>query len=167
MGLCALGFAARERILSNLQKHPVPQSAPELQTPKPPVAKVPAACLTDPKAAAELVQQDLDILQEQARCVKLQSANKISGKVRFPVGPSIVTSGFISRIAVAREAQQVATEQELLESLPLLYKNQPEQVTMALECKGKGGQPCQGPANLTVTVWQQKQNIFVFLYIFY
>lgn len=112
---------ARERILSNLQKHPVPQPAPELQKPKPPVAEVPSACLTDPKAAAELVQQDLNILKEQAR------------------------------IAVAREAQQVATEQELLESLPLLYKNQPEQVTMALECKGKGGQPCQGPANLTVT----------------
>lgn len=53
---------------------------------------------------------------------------------------------------MAREAQQVAMEQELLESLPLLYKNQPEQVTMALECKGKGGQPCQGPANITVTV---------------
>lgn len=53
---------------------------------------------------------------------------------------------------MAREAQQVALEQELLESLPLLYKNRPEQVTMALECKGKGGQPCQGPANITVTV---------------
>lgn len=59
---------------------------------------------------------------------------------------------FGARIAVAREAQQVALEQELLESLPLLYKNRPEQVTMALECKGKGGQPCQGPANITVTV---------------
>lgn len=58
----------------------------------------------------------------------------------------------VVRIAVAREAQQVAMEQELLESLPLLYKNQPEQVTMTLECKGKGGQPCQGPANITVTV---------------
>lgn len=57
-----------------------------------------------------------------------------------------------SRIAVACEAQQVALEQELLESLPLLYKNQPEQVTMALECKGKGGQQCQGAANISVTV---------------
>lgn len=57
---------------------------------------------------------------------------------------------------MAREAQQVAMEQELLESLPLLYKNQPEQVTMALECKGKGGQPCQGPANITVTVRERQ-----------
>lgn len=76
-----LGFAGRERILSNLQKHPVPQPAPELQTPKPPVAEVPTTCLTDPKAAAELVQQDLNILQEQARYMKLQSSNKITRKV--------------------------------------------------------------------------------------
>ncbi|XP_031164874.1 ectopic P granules protein 5 homolog [Sander lucioperca] len=112
---------ARERILSNLQKHPVPRPAPKLQQQKAPVAEVPTTCLTDSKAAAGLLQRDLSILQDQAR------------------------------IAVAREAQQVALEQELLESLPLLYKNQPEQVTMALECKGKGGQPCQGPANITVT----------------
>ncbi|XP_071755771.1 ectopic P granules protein 5 homolog isoform X1 [Centroberyx gerrardi] len=112
---------AKERILSNLQKHPVPRPAPELQQQRAPVAEVPAACLTDSKAAADLLQQDLSILQDQAR------------------------------IAVAREAQQVAMEQELLESLPVLYKNRPEQVTMALECKGKGGQPCQGPANITVT----------------
>ncbi|XP_069565474.1 ectopic P granules protein 5 homolog [Brachyistius frenatus] len=112
---------ARERVLSNLQKHPVPRPALELQQQRAPVAEVPTACLTDCKAAAELLQQDLSILQEQ------------------------------SRIAVAREAQQVAMEQELLESLPLLFKNQPEQISMALECKGKGGQPCQGPANITVT----------------
>ncbi|XP_068594938.1 ectopic P granules protein 5 homolog [Brachionichthys hirsutus] len=113
--------SAKERILSNLQKHPVPRPAPEWQKRRAPVAEVPTACLTNSKAAAELIQQDLSILQGQAR------------------------------IAVAREAQQVAMEQELLESLPVLYKNQPEQVTMALECKGKGGQPCQGPANIAVT----------------
>lgn len=72
---------------------------------------------------------------------------------------------YIFRIAVAREAQQVAMEQELLESLPLLYKNQPEQVTMALECKGKGGQPCQGPANITVTVCQRALKPHICLYI--
>lgn len=65
-------------------------------------------------------------------------------------------NALFSRIAVAREAQQVALEQELLENLPLLYKNQSEQVTMALECKGKGGQPCQGAANISVTVCQRK-----------
>ncbi|XP_041855260.1 ectopic P granules protein 5 homolog [Melanotaenia boesemani] len=112
---------ARERILSNLQKHPIPLPPPELQQHKAPVAEVPTTCLVDSKAATELLKHDLSILQEQAR------------------------------LAVAREAQQVAMEQELLESLPLLFKNRPEQVSMALECKGKGGQPCQGPANITVT----------------
>ncbi|KAK2837340.1 hypothetical protein Q5P01_014552 [Channa striata] len=112
---------ARERILSNLQKHPVPHPAPELQHQKAAVAEVPSICLTDSKAATDMLQKDLSVLQDQAR------------------------------IAVAREAQQVAMEQELLESLPLLYKNRQEQVSMALECKGKGGQPCQGPANITVT----------------
>ncbi|XP_058491865.1 ectopic P granules protein 5 homolog [Solea solea] len=118
---CTSPNNAKERILSNLQKHPIPCAPPELQQLKAPVGEILTGCFTDSKAAAELLQQDLCILQDQAR------------------------------IAVAREAQQVAMEQELLESLPLLYKNRSEQVTMALECKGKGGQPCQGPANITVT----------------
>ncbi|XP_034026058.1 ectopic P granules protein 5 homolog [Thalassophryne amazonica] len=112
---------AKERILSNLQMHPVPHPAPELQQNKAPVAAVSTACLSNFTAASELLQKDLSALQDEAR------------------------------IAVAREAQQVAMEQELLENLPLLYKNQPEQITMTLECKGKGGQVCQGPANITVT----------------
>lgn len=65
--LCVSLRAARERILSNLQKHPVPHPPPELQKQKAPVAEVPSSCLTDSKAAAELVQQDLTILQDQAR----------------------------------------------------------------------------------------------------
>ncbi|XP_047237311.1 ectopic P granules protein 5 homolog [Girardinichthys multiradiatus] len=112
---------ARQRIMSNLEKHTVPLPAPELQELQAPVAEVPPSCLTDSKASAKLVQQDLRVLQDQAR------------------------------VAVAREAQQVAMEQELLEGLPLLFKNRPEQVNMALECKGKGGQLCQGAANITVT----------------
>lgn len=112
---------ARERIQSNLQKHPVPREAPERRPQKAPVPEVPPTCLTDVKAARTLLQQDLSTLQDQAR------------------------------FAVSREAQQVALEGELLESLPLLYKNRPEQVTMALECRGKGGQPCHGAAHITVT----------------
>ncbi|XP_038145943.1 ectopic P granules protein 5 homolog [Cyprinodon tularosa] len=111
----------RERIMSNLEKHPVPLPAPGLQVLQAPVAEVPPSCLSDSKASAKLLQQDLSVLQDQARS------------------------------AVSREAQQVAMEQELLEGLPLLFKNRPEQVSMALECKGKGGQPCQGAANITVT----------------
>ncbi|PWA19596.1 hypothetical protein CCH79_00006951, partial [Gambusia affinis] len=121
---CVSVDSARERIMSNLEKHPVPLPAPDLQQLQAPVAEVPPSCLTDSKAAARLLQQDLGVLQDQAR------------------------------IAVAREAQQVAMEQELLENLPLLFKNRPEQVSMALECKGKGGQPCQGAANITVTCEQ-------------
>ncbi|XP_041741789.2 ectopic P granules protein 5 homolog [Coregonus clupeaformis] len=114
--------AARERIQSNLQKHPVPRPLPELQSQRAPVPEVPSACLTDPTVASTLLQQDLSCLQAQAR------------------------------FAVSREAQQVALESELLESLPLLYRNRPEQVTMALECRGqRGGQPCQGAAHITVT----------------
>ncbi|XP_077571693.1 ectopic P granules protein 5 homolog [Stigmatopora nigra] len=112
---------AKDRIQSNLQKHSAPLPAPDRQHLKTPVAEVPNVCLSDTKAAAELLQRDLSILQDQART------------------------------AVSREAQQVAMEQELLENLPLLYKNRPEQVTLSLECKGKGGQPCQGPANISVT----------------
>ncbi|XP_056130367.1 ectopic P granules protein 5 homolog [Lampris incognitus] len=112
---------ARERILSSLQKHAVPRPPPELQQQRAPVAEVPTICFTDSKAAAQLLQQDLSILWDQAR------------------------------IAVGREAQQVAMEQELLECLPLLYNNRPEQVILELECRGKGGQPCLGPATMTVT----------------
>uniref|UniRef100_A0A8C7SAW8 Ectopic P-granules autophagy protein 5 homolog (C. elegans) n=1 Tax=Oncorhynchus mykiss TaxID=8022 RepID=A0A8C7SAW8_ONCMY len=114
--------AARKRIQSNLQKHTIPRPLPELQSQRAPVPEVPSACLADPAAASTLLQQDLCCLQEQAR------------------------------FAVSREAQQVALESELLESLPLLYRNRPEQVTMALECRGqRGGQPCQGAAHITVT----------------
>lgn len=65
--LCVSLCSARERILSNLQKHPVPRAAPEVQQQKAPVADVPTVCLTDSKAAVELVQQDLSILRDQAR----------------------------------------------------------------------------------------------------
>lgn len=69
--LCVPWCAARERILSNLQKHSLPRPAPELQKQKAPVAEVPTTCLTDSKSAAELVQQDLSILQEQARYMEI------------------------------------------------------------------------------------------------
>ena len=69
--LCVSLCAARERILSNLQKHPVPRSAPEMQHHKAPVAEVATVCLTDSNAAAELLQQDLSILQDQAKYVEI------------------------------------------------------------------------------------------------
>lgn len=153
---CIFWCAARDRILSNLQNHAVPHPAPELQKQKAPVAEIPSACLTDSKAATDLIQTDLNILQEQARYISIWSAAQSTYTYKRIY--TIYFYALFSRIAVACEAQQVASEQELLESLPLLYKNQPEQVTMALECKGKGGQPCQGAANISVTVWQRKVN---------
>lgn len=68
---CILWYAARDRILSNLQNHPVPRPAPELQKQKAPVAEIPSACLTDSKATADLIQIDLNILQEQARYISI------------------------------------------------------------------------------------------------
>lgn len=59
--------AAKKRILSNLEKHPTPCPPPELQQYKAPVADIPTNCFTDSKAATELLQQDLSILQDQAR----------------------------------------------------------------------------------------------------
>ena len=167
--------AARERILSNLQKHPIPRPAPELQQQKAPVAEAPATCFTDSKAAVELMRQDLCILQDQARYMDIKHTlyhNQCTHAYTLFVGTHTQNKcytkppsdseilGLGVRTAVASEAQQVAMEQELLESLPLLYKNRSEQVTMALECKGTGGMPCQGPANITVTVHPLKLHIF-------
>lgn len=70
---CILWCAARDRILSDLQNHPVPRPAPELQKQKAPVAEIPSACLTDSKAAADLIQTDLNILQEHARYISIWS----------------------------------------------------------------------------------------------
>lgn len=67
VNLCPSSFTAKERILSNLQKHPIPHPAPEMQHQNAPVADVPTTCLTDAKAAAKLLQQDLSNLQGQAR----------------------------------------------------------------------------------------------------
>uniref|UniRef100_A0A8D3BW57 Ectopic P-granules autophagy protein 5 homolog (C. elegans) n=1 Tax=Scophthalmus maximus TaxID=52904 RepID=A0A8D3BW57_SCOMX len=119
---------AKERILSNLQKHPIPRPAPELH--------------------------DFNVY-----VIVLDSALYIKLYPKLHADSKVLCVGV--RVAVAREAQQVAMEQELLESLPLLYKNRSEQVTMALECKGKGGQPCQGPANITVTVNPLKLHILL------
>lgn len=63
------------------------------------------------------------------------------------------------RLAAVRETQQVALDNELLEILPQLYTNREEQLFMQLECSGKGGQPCQGPAHITVMVCNTSANI--------
>ncbi|KAL7839536.1 hypothetical protein SRHO_G00261940 [Serrasalmus rhombeus] len=112
--------AARERILTNLKKHDAPQGALLLVPMKAPVPDIPTGCLSDEQTSAALIQEDLTKLQHQAK------------------------------LAAVRETQQVALDNELLEVLPQLYANREEQLSMQLECKGKGGQPCQGPAHITV-----------------
>ncbi|XP_063051175.1 ectopic P granules protein 5 homolog isoform X2 [Engraulis encrasicolus] len=111
--------AARERILTNLCKHDAPQAAVALVPMRAPVPDVPTACLSDEAGSTALLLEALTKLQHQAR------------------------------LAAMRETQQVALDSELLEVLPQLYCNRQEQITMTLECKGKGGQPCQGAAHLS------------------
>ncbi|KAG7318270.1 hypothetical protein KOW79_018025 [Hemibagrus wyckioides] len=112
--------AARERILTNLKKHDAPQSSLLLVPMKAPVPDISTGSLSDVHASTCLIQEDLTMLQHQAK------------------------------FAAVRESQQVALDNELLEVLPQLYTNREEQLFMQLECSGKGGQPCQGPAHITV-----------------
>ncbi|KAI5613067.1 ectopic P granules protein 5-like isoform X2, partial [Silurus asotus] len=112
--------AARERILTNLKKHDAPQCALILVPMKAPVPDVSTGSLSDIHASTSLIQEDLTKLQYQAK------------------------------LAAVRETQQVALDNELLEILPQLYTNREEQLLMQLECSGKGGKPCQGPAHITV-----------------
>ncbi|XP_051954087.1 ectopic P granules protein 5 homolog [Xyrauchen texanus] len=113
-------LAARERILTHLRKHDAPQGALSLVPMKAPVPDIPTESLSDEKISTLLIQEDLAKLQHQAK------------------------------LATVRETQQVALDNELLEVLPQLYINQEDQLSMQLECRGKGGLPCQGPAHITV-----------------
>ncbi|KAG1968633.1 ectopic P granules protein 5 homolog isoform X1 [Pimephales promelas] len=113
-------LAARERILTHLRKHVAPQGALLLMPMKAPVPDIPTESLSDEKISTTLIQEDLAKLQHQAK------------------------------LATVRETQQVALDNELLEVLPQLYINREEQLSVQLECRGKGGQPCQGPAHVTV-----------------
>ncbi|KAG5280995.1 hypothetical protein AALO_G00066300 [Alosa alosa] len=110
--------AAKERILTNLRKHDAPQGALLLVPMRAPVPDVPTACLSEEAASSALLHKELTKLQHQAR------------------------------LAAMRETQQVALDSELLELLPQLYCNREEQLSMQLECKGKGGQACQGAAHI-------------------
>ncbi|XP_065123099.2 ectopic P granules protein 5 homolog isoform X1 [Paramisgurnus dabryanus] len=113
-------LAARERILTNLRKHDAPHGALLLVPLKAPVPDIPTESLSDEKISTALIQKDLAKLQHQAK------------------------------LATMGETQQVALDNELLEVLPQLYINREDQLSMQLECRGKAGQPCQGPAHISV-----------------
>ncbi|XP_026547081.1 ectopic P granules protein 5 homolog, partial [Notechis scutatus] len=54
------------------------------------------------------------------------------------------------RLAALRESQQVAFSSEILDTLPKLYTNREEQVTLHLECRGGSGKSCHGAAHVTI-----------------
>uniref|UniRef100_A0A8C4MBN5 Ectopic P-granules 5 autophagy tethering factor n=1 Tax=Equus asinus TaxID=9793 RepID=A0A8C4MBN5_EQUAS len=111
---------AKERVLSNLQKHETPQPALVLHPLRPPVPVISSASLLSQKDAIQLVRTDLNLLQQQARTAAL------------------------------RESQQVALDSELLDTMPKQYINREEQTTLHLECRGSSGKKCQGAAVVTV-----------------
>ncbi|XP_060029795.1 ectopic P granules protein 5 homolog isoform X2 [Erinaceus europaeus] len=111
---------AKERVLNSLRKHSAPHPPLALHPAKPPVPVISSAVLLSQKDATQLVRTDLDLLQQQARSAAL------------------------------RESQQVALDSELLDTMPRLYVNREEQVTLHLECRGSSGKKCQGAAVVTV-----------------
>ncbi|KAK1176492.1 hypothetical protein AOXY_G1382 [Acipenser oxyrinchus oxyrinchus] len=112
--------AARDRILTNLQKHDAPQAPVPLVSMRAPVPNISSSALSDETSAAKLIHDDLSALQHHAK------------------------------LAALRESQQVALDSELLDTLPQLYSNREEQLSMQLECRGSGGRPCQGSALINV-----------------
>ncbi|XP_076991687.1 ectopic P granules protein 5 homolog [Tamandua tetradactyla] len=111
---------AKERVLSNLQKHEAPHPTLVLHPMRPPVPVISSAALLSQKDATQLIHTDLNLLQQQARAAAL------------------------------RESQQVALDGELLETMPKQYVNREEQTTLHLECRGSSGKKCQGAAAVTV-----------------
>ncbi|XP_072849080.2 ectopic P granules protein 5 homolog isoform X1 [Pogona vitticeps] len=111
---------AKERILSSLKKYDLPQPALPLQPMKAPVPVIASASLVSPSEAQELARANLRILQQHAKSAAL------------------------------RESQQVAFNNEILDTLPKLFSNREEQITLSLECRGSAGKGCQGAALVTI-----------------
>ncbi|XP_059504787.1 ectopic P granules protein 5 homolog isoform X2 [Stegostoma tigrinum] len=114
-------LSAKDRIFSNLKTHdaPVPTLSP--QRVKAPVPDIIETSLSDKKMATKLIQQNLNILRQQAK------------------------------IAAQWESQQTVLDCELLEILPKLYSNREEQITKKLECRGSSSNHvCQGAAKISV-----------------
>lgn len=56
------------------------------------------------------------------------------------------------RTAALWESQHVALNSEILDTVPKLYVNREEQITLHLECRGTSNKACQGAAQLTIQV---------------
>ncbi|CAM4569444.1 unnamed protein product [Caretta caretta] len=113
-------LSAKERIMSNLKKYDAPKPPLPLQPVKPPVPVISSASLVSQKEATQLVRMDLNNLQQHAKT------------------------------AARRETQQVALDGEILDTIPKLYINREEQITLELKCPGTSNKSCQGAALVTV-----------------
>ncbi|XP_078406611.1 ectopic P granules protein 5 homolog [Cetorhinus maximus] len=114
-------LSAKERIFSNLKTCDTPVSTVSLQYMKAPVPEIDGTSLSNKIVAIELIQQNLNILRQQAK------------------------------ISAQWESQQIALDSELLDTLPKLYSNREEQITMKLECQGSSSNHvCQGAAKISV-----------------
>ncbi|NXW44656.1 EPG5 protein, partial [Nyctiprogne leucopyga] len=113
-------LSAKERIMNNLKKFDTPKPPLPLQTMKAPVPVISSASLVSQKEAVQLVRMDLNILQRHAKTAALW------------------------------ESQHVALNSEILDTVPKLYVNREEQITLHLECRGTSNKGCQGAALLTI-----------------
>ncbi|XP_043934118.1 ectopic P granules protein 5 homolog [Protopterus annectens] len=110
---------AKETVLASLKKHEAPCPPAVVPSMKAPVPTANASCLSNEKAAVHFIQRHLNLLQQHAK------------------------------VAAVWESQQVALDLDLLDSLPKLYCNREEQITMHLECRGTSSHKCQGAAVVT------------------
>ncbi|XP_039200472.1 ectopic P granules protein 5 homolog isoform X2 [Crotalus tigris] len=111
---------AKERIISSLKKYDEPQPLLPLQPMKAPVPVISPASLVNQHEAKELTCTNLRVFQQHAKRAAL------------------------------RESQQVAFSSEMLDTLPKLYINREEQVTLHLECRAGSGKRCHGAAHVTI-----------------
>ncbi|NXV38771.1 EPG5 protein, partial [Rissa tridactyla] len=113
-------LSAKERIMNNLKKFDTPKPLLPLQTMKAPVPVISSASLVSQKEAIQLMRMDLNILQRHAKTADLW------------------------------ECQHVALNSEILDTVPKLYVNREEQITLHVECRGTSNKSCQGAARLTI-----------------
>uniref|UniRef100_H0YTN2 Ectopic P-granules 5 autophagy tethering factor n=1 Tax=Taeniopygia guttata TaxID=59729 RepID=H0YTN2_TAEGU len=113
-------LSAKVRIMNNLKKLDTPKPPLPLQMMKAPVPVISSATLVSQKDAIQLMRRDLKILQQHAKTAALW------------------------------ESQHVALNSEILDTVPKLYVNREEQITLHLECRGTSNKGCQGAAQLTI-----------------
>ncbi|KFV98538.1 Ectopic P granules protein 5, partial [Eurypyga helias] len=113
-------FSAKERIMNNLKNFDTPKPPLLLQTMKAPVPVISSSSLVSQNEAVQLICVDLNILQRHAKTAALW------------------------------ESQHVGLNSEILDTIPKLYVNREEQITLHLECRGTSNKGCQGAALVTI-----------------